>query len=66
MQNSGQNISVFLSGLNSIFCKTVRVNIIKRVSKHSWDGSTELIFYIKAFLNVQNSQEAFRELFCML
>ena len=37
MQISGQSMSVFLSGLNSFFfCKTARVNIIRRMSKHSW------------------------------
>ena len=64
---SVQSISVFLSGFENLFlAKTVKVSIIKGVSKHSWDGSTELRFYIKKKLNIQKSQRIFRELFCTL
>ena len=45
-----QSISVLQSGFKNLFlAKTVKVNIIKIVSKHSLDGSTELRFYIKSF-----------------
>ena len=49
---SVESISVFLSGLDYIFCKTFSVNIIKRASKHSWAE----VIYIKSFF--ENTEES--------
>ena len=63
-QSSVKSISVFLSGFKKLFlAKAVKVNIIKRVSKHSREMSIELSFFIKSFYECTENSRNFQGTF---